>query len=213
MIPPPPPPPLSPTQTMRMMMQPPTGHQSSSRAKDDTDAPCRAGGSLTAWWSLRRQRWAIIVDAFLLLHQGQTAMRPDPQSAPIASPRFLRHLCLEVANQFFASSSCLWPCLAVILVALGLALVATGLAGLGGPLACASSHAAALILAVATSKLVWPAARSLISVVTVVVGVAWISPWARAEEKEATMSASLLASSSLRVPSVSVVIPWTVAIA
>ena len=107
----------------------------------------------------------------------------------------------------------MWASLAVILTALGLALVATGLAGLGGPLARASSHAAALILAVATSKLVWPAARSLISVVAVVVGVAWIFPRARAEEKEATMTASPLALSSSRVPSVSVVIPWTVAIA
>ena len=183
MIPPPPPPPPPPTQTTRMMMQPPTGHQSSSRAKDYTDAPCRAGGSLTAWWLLRRQRRSIIVDAFLLLHRGRTATRPDPQSAPIASPCFLRHLCLEVANQFFASSSCSWASLAIILTALGMALVATGLAGLGGPHARASSHAAASILAVATSKLVWPAARSLISVVAVLVGVAWIFPQGRRRKK------------------------------
>ena len=41
--PPPPPPPL--TQSTRTMMWPPTG-QSLSRAKDNTDAPRRAGGSL-----------------------------------------------------------------------------------------------------------------------------------------------------------------------
>ena len=85
----------------------------------------------------------------------------------------------------------------VIFAALGLALVATGLAGLGVPLARASSCAAESILAVAMSKLVWPVARSLISVVTVVVGVAWIFPQAREgregsakdEEKEETTTA------------------------
>ena len=226
MIPPPPPPPTqTQTQTTRTTMRPPTG-QSSSRAKDDTDAPRRAGGSLGA-----RERpggrggrrggdvgRSPSTSSSSVEAELRRALIRDPlRSLP---PRFLRHLCMEVANRFFASSSCSWASLVVILAALGLALVATGLAGLGGPLARASSRAAASILAVTLSESVWPAARSLISVVAMVVGVAWIFLWARAggggsaknEEKEATTTASPLASSSSRVPSASVVIPWTVAI-
>jgi hypothetical protein len=162
MIPPLPPP----TQTTRTTMRPPTG-QSSSRAKDDTDAPHRAGGSLGArecpgGCGGRRDddvgRLSLTNSSSSIEAELGHALIRDPLR--LLQPRFLRHLCLEVANRYFASSSCLWASLVVIFAALGLALVATGLAGLGGPLARASSCAAASILAVAMSKLVWPVARS-----------------------------------------------------